>query len=210
MYISNKVECPNCKTVFHEPGAKYCHICGAHLDVKPDSGGEGEETSVSGMDTANRRKGSFFGALSSRFRSSRLIVRNGTVVGIDDKSSPSTLVIPAYVKGERVTSIGDWSFNSNHALVELVLPDTLLDIGTAAFQYCENLTEIVFPESLERIGDYAFIGCESLAEITIPASVTWIGRHAFWNCENLKTAYVKSRDTVIEEKAFRDGVVRFV
>ena len=72
------------------------------------------------------------------------------------------IVIPAYIDGRRVATIGD-----------------------RAFWGCSNVTSVAIPETVRSIRDEAFLGCASLTNVAIPASVTSIGENAFAGCEGL-------------------------
>ncbi|MBO7196622.1 MAG: leucine-rich repeat domain-containing protein [Clostridia bacterium] len=91
-----------------------------------------------------------------------------SITGIGSFSG-TELTIPEYIKGNKVTAIGE-----------------------AAFSNCAQLTKIVIPESVEFIGDRAFYGCAGITEITIPSSVTDIGTQIFYKADNLHTVYYNS------------------
>lgn len=88
-----------------------------------------------------------------------------TITGIG-KFEGAKLDIPDFIKGYKVTVIGQ-----------------------GAFYDCAQLTEINLPETITTIGNLAFYGCTGLTEITIPASVSSIGTEIFANANNLHTVY---------------------
>ena len=57
----------------------------------------------------------------------------------------TTVVVPSYIGGISVTTIGTYAFNN-----------------------CTSLTSITIPNSVTSIGNYAFYGCTSLTNITLP------------------------------------------
>ena len=88
-----------------------------------------------------------------------------TITGIGSFSG-TELTIPEYIKGYKVTAIGD-----------------------KAFSECENLTKIVLPDTITTIGTRAFYGCTGITEITIPESVSSIGTQILYKASNLATVY---------------------
>lgn len=73
------------------------------------------------------------------------------------------LVIPSYIRGKPVTSIGNAAFQDSTSLTSIVFPERLIAIGDDAFAGCLNLTEITLPSTLVSIGDNAFGGCSLLS-----------------------------------------------
>lgn len=67
----------------------------------------------------------------------------------------SSIVIPDYWNGKKVTSIG-------------------------RFDKCYNLKRIVISSNTKSIEDYAFSSCTNLTKITIPPKVRYIGECAFY------------------------------
>ena len=81
--------------------------------------------------------------------------------------SETDLVIPAFLDGHPVTSIGERAF-SGASCRSLVLPPTLREVGLYAFENAA-LTSLTFFDSLHSITDYAFSGCTQLRTIRIQA-----------------------------------------
>ena len=131
-----------------------------------------------------------------------IILSDGTAEIVGYSGHNTELMIPAKLKGLRVTSIGrsafrdqafitradipegvthigDSAFYSCTAVADVILPDSLASIATLAFYHNQSLTHVALPDGLVRIGECAFNRCISLPSITIPASVTSIGRDAF-------------------------------
>lgn len=78
----------------------------------------------------------------------------------------------------KLTKIGEDSFENCTNLSSINLPSTLTAINKSAFFGCTKLESIVLPESLETISDIAFAST-GLKKIIIPLSVKSIGRCAF-------------------------------
>lgn len=95
-----------------------------------------------------------------------------------------------------ITSLGDYTFQSNNRLRHINLPAPLQSIGSCCFQWCSNLEEIALPDSLQRIGDGAFANT-GLREVKFPAKLTRIDNNAFAGCKQLRELnFPKSLETI--------------
>jgi len=106
------------------------------------------------------------------------------------KGTETNVVIPKYVAGKPVTSIGEWAFDDCTSLISITIPDSVKSIGECAFYDCYGLMSINIPDSVTIIGSCAFCGCYGLTSITIPASVKSIGGGAFSVAGSLKDVYI--------------------
>jgi len=111
---------------------------------------------------------------------------------------PTTLVIPATLGGNSVTTIGDWAFSFN-ALTSVTIPDSVTTIGDWAFSF-NALTSVTIGNSVTTIGDLAFYD-NDLTTVTIPDSVTSIGDEAFAFNE-LTSVTIGNSVTTIGDDAF--------
>jgi uncharacterized repeat protein (TIGR02543 family) len=93
-------------------------------------------------------------------------------------------LIPNWINGTRVTSIGDYAYAGAN-LTGIRIPSNITNIGYGAFMNCPSVASVDIPNSVTRIGDFAFSGCISLKSITIPSSVISIGDGAFSDCSIL-------------------------
>ncbi len=93
--------------------------------------------------------------------------------------SDAELIIPAYVKGQKVLGIGIEVFANHTELKKVVLPEGLTKIGSNAFQYCTALEEVVLPSTLTQISMNAFAYNSALKTISLPDSLSDIGMGAF-------------------------------
>ena len=80
-------------------------------------------------------------------------------------NTETNLVIPSFIEGLAVTSIGQNAFASRYALASVTIPETVSSIENGAFSECAYLTKITSPVSVTRIGLHAFKGCSSLRDI---------------------------------------------
>ena len=114
------------------------------------------------------------------------IFENGIITGLATKlTTPTNLVIPSEINGEKVICIGNAAFHGCTNLIAVTIPDTVTIISHGAFGQCTRLTTINIPEGVKTIGKGAFAGCISLKEIRIPDSVIIIGDWAFAACLSL-------------------------
>ena len=125
---------------------------------------------------------------------------------IEGKNLTGDVVIPEYIGGNCVTSIGDSAFWRRTSLTRVVIPEGVTSIGIEAFRACESLESVTIPDSVTSIGDWAFGGCESLKSVTIPDGVASIGHNAFSHCESLTSVSIGNGVTSIEWGAFEGCV----
>lgn len=114
----------------------------------------------------------------------------------------SHVIIPKFIDGYTVTTIGETVFYGCEHIREIIIPDTVTSIGNSAFYGCSSLTEISISNSVTSISDSAFYDCSSLTSITIPDSVTSIGYEAFHGCSSLTSITMPNNVTNIGYGAF--------
>ena len=126
---------------------------------------------------------------------------NGVLTGLVDTDYTGELVIPEYVAGERIISIGTTALWDCY-FTSITIPDSVTSIGDGAFYDCIDLASIYMPDSIISIGEHAFYGCNSLTSVTIPDSVTSIGNNAFEYCLGLTSINIPNGVTNISEYTF--------
>ena len=136
------------------------------------------------------------------------------------------LVIPSYLDGHKVVSIGGFGnkkyvknikfpkylktiesacFKNCTGLESVTIPATVE--GADGFQNCTNLKKVVIAEGVKKISSVAFLGCTSLESVTIPSTVTEIGNSAFEDTTALKSITLPETLKVIGSCAFqRSGI----
>ncbi len=136
------------------------------------------------------------------------------------------VVVPEYIGGKLVTSIGDKAFENCIDITEITLSSSVNAFGKAAFKGCTSLIRIngtsnlsaieestfegctnltYFPDlsNVASIGDKAFKGCSSLNTLTFGDSLTSIGDSAFENCLMLLQMPNLSNVTLVGQNAFK-------
>ncbi len=112
------------------------------------------------------------------------------------------VVIPNYINGAPVTSIGDSAFYNHPDLPSVQIPDGVTTIGQSAFSFCGSLTNVTFPTSLTNIGYRAFSACYSLSGINLPNRLADLGSRAFLSCTGLTNMIIPNSVTSVGEWAF--------
>ncbi|MFK7911782.1 MAG: leucine-rich repeat domain-containing protein [Akkermansiaceae bacterium] len=130
------------------------------------------------------------GYASERLQYSYVVV-GGTSIRITDYPTSATgeIVIPDFIDGKPVTSIGSSAFSGCGSLTSIGIPESVTSIGEWAFADCTSLTEIKIPKNTTSLGDGAFFGCTGLTYVIIPASVNAFGSFVFEGCSNLAATY---------------------
>jgi hypothetical protein len=110
------------------------------------------------------------------------IFNSGTIT--DYLGHATNIVIPDFIHGEKVISIGNNAFRERE-LTMVSLPKYLLSIGDYAFSL-NNLEEISLPDALESIGMAGFSN-NKLSIISLPDHLKVIELAAFYNnlCESV-------------------------
>ncbi len=113
------------------------------------------------------------------------------------------VVIPAYVDGNPVTNIYQYTFN-NMGLNSVYIPDTVKEIGSRAFAY-NNLTNVYIPSSVTKVGNEAFLS-NKLSQLTIEEGVKTLGSGSFRK-NNLTQAVVPDSITSLGACSYCDNPI---
>ena len=122
-----------------------------------------------------------------------------TITGLGT-CTDTTIYIPAYIDGYKVTAVQGLSYLDN--IVAVHIAEGVQTIGNYAFCGCDNLIKVTIPTSVTTINKDAFFGCENLSVIDIPESVVTIGAQAFSECFKLKNIYLSKNVQLIGTGAF--------
>ena len=120
-----------------------------------------------------------------------------------DKTTITSMVIPAKIDNIEVKAIGEGAFKLCTKLTTVTIPNSVKSIGNSAFEFCGRLTSVTIPNSVTSIGDYAFKLCMTLTRFTMPNSVESIGSGAFDGCNDLTRITIPNTIKSIERNTFR-------
>ena len=81
--------------------------------------------------------------------------------------SGGSVLIPEFINGMLVTSIGDYALFHCTSITSATIPDGVRDIGDAAFRDCTSMTYVFVPYLVDSIGMLAFDDCDSLTTIDV-------------------------------------------
>ena len=134
------------------------------------------------------------------------VERDYSVVG--DVANTRSLISPResvkrIVLGERVVSIGDWTFYLCTSLTSIFIPEGITYIGSRTLAICRSLTSIYIPESVTSIEGWSLSG-GIFVSVYIPESVTYIGGGAFYLCPSLTSINIPESVTSIRENTFHN------
>lgn len=104
------------------------------------------------------------------------------------------IIIPRYIDGYKVISIGTNAFYNCFSLISVMVPDGVTIIEKHAFYNCGQLTSVTIPDSVKTIEEAAFYACR-LTSVTIPESVTNINGNSFLSCWYLTNIVVSKDNT---------------
>ena len=88
-------------------------------------------------------------------------------VSIGDVENLTSVSIPKFYQGKRVTRIAFQGFAYVETMEEIIIPNTIVEIGNGAFLNAYDLQYISIPDSVETIGNTAFRGCYSLEYFSV-------------------------------------------
>ena len=114
------------------------------------------------------------------------------------------LVIPAFLNGYPVTSIGDLAFAGCSNVKSVTIPEGVTSIDFFAFFRCDRLKSVTIPSTVTNISYQAFGSCRNLKSVTILSDVALVKDSAFGDCADLKSVVIPKGVTV-EKGAFPEG-----
>jgi len=143
-----------------------------------------------------------------------LVIEGSGAIKNGDAWKDFNLDVTSVTIGDKVTSIGDYSFYDFQAMKTLKIGSKVETIGHSAFSNCKSLVEVVIPANVKNLaapywGDEygVFENCTRLKTVTIgdeewQVSPTTIGADTFLNCPVLETVYIGNGVETIGNSAF--------
>lgn len=95
-------------------------------------------------------------------------------VSIGEVENLTSVSIPKFYEGIRVTKIANQGFAYVEMMAEIILPNTIIEIGNGAFLNAYDLQTLVIPASVETIGNTAFRGCYSLEFFSVSEASSYL------------------------------------
>ena len=86
-----------------------------------------------------------------------VVLSDGTIEIAGYTGTSSEVVIPEFIDGKKVTSIGNSAFFKNSLITNVTIPSGAVRIGNYSFGYCDSLRKITIPSSVTSIAQNAFI-----------------------------------------------------
>ena len=117
------------------------------------------------------------------------------VVGYDNDTNISNLVIPSHVGDFKVISINENAFSYNPQIVNLTIKGDS-SIGESAFENCNSLTTVNISQ-VSSVGNRAFMGCDLLQSVTLN-NVEYLGESSFAECSSLQSAVIDNKILTVE------------
>ena len=130
---------------------------------------------------------------------------DGSIMITDYQGTDTNVVIPATIKGKRVTQIDVLAFFHNRTMVSVEIPDSVTFIDDRAFEACTLLSSVSLPQGLQSMGEGVFRGCEKLSAVTLPDTLTVLGEATFMSCTSLTHIRIPKGMTEIGRNAFLDS-----
>lgn len=106
-----------------------------------------------------------------------IINENGCLLSYT--GTEAELIIPTYINGEQIYSIGENAFKDNENITSVNLDSNITTIGANAFSGCTNLKTVV-ADGVTAIGEFCFYNCTSLESVSMSV-LTAIPDAAFKN-----------------------------
>lgn len=118
------------------------------------------------------------------------VLDDGTLSIVKYTGGSSTVWIPEWIDGKKVTVIGTLAFTDNLAINSVYFPDSIERVLTAAFCDCSNLNYVSLNEGLKYLGNDSFSNC-NLYNLTVPSTLLEIGEFGFSDNDNLKSVEIQ-------------------
>lgn len=136
---------------------------------------------VSGMSTQ-----SFAAGKKRQTKEFTYQVSKGKVKILTCKGNRKKVVIPAKIKGKKVTAVGGRIFEGCTRLERVSFPKTVTSIPYQTFKDCKSLKKVTMNSHMKQIGGEAFSGCKNLKSIG-NITLDKVAYSAFNGCRKLES-----------------------
>lgn len=116
--------------------------------------------------------------------------------------SDTQLIIPAYINGVSIVSIGEGAFKDNKSITSVRLDSNITAVGANAFEGCTSLQTFV-GDGVMSLGEFCFYNCTMLESVSMNA-ITEIAAYAFKNAGAQTTgmSFIAPQITTIGNESF--------
>ena len=104
----------------------------------------------------------------------------------------SFVIIPEFIDGLEVVSIGAEAFRGHGEIKEVGFPKSLASVGNYAFCECRGLKAVNFGPKVNFAGDHCFYNCRAIERMELPSGLEYIGDGFVKNCEGLNDITISS------------------
>lgn len=119
----------------------------------------------------------------------------GTIISYN--GTATSVVIPPYINGVQVSTIGSSAFARNATLKSVSIPSTITELEEMAFYMCTAIDSIKFPYNMTTIGSLSFAGCISLKIVNLPDSIVSTGFGIFLGSSITSPVFVGDGEILI-------------
>lgn len=126
------------------------------------------------------------------------------------------VVIPNYIEGYPVKSLGMFFCNTDSSVELVIIPENIEIIHEQAFYGCKNLKTVITKSENLVIKRSAFESCSSLNNLILGEGVVEVGASVFRHCTSLRNIHIPSTlnkcgtgafgGITIERLTFADGI----
>ena len=127
---------------------------------------------------------------------------DGSLKILGYSGSAKDLAIPAFIKDQPISTIGEKAFEKNKDLQTVLIPKGVTMIEYGAFSDCEKLKNVEMADSIVELDHMVFYSCDELIKVKLSNSLKEIPDATFERCENLQSCKIPVSVQRIGDNAF--------